>query len=218
MFLAFVEPKAVPQSMLPEGESKQQLTRAIGTLCGHRFLDRRGSSEVFDMHSLVHLATRSWVAENGSEKEQSQAVITHMEDVFPTDEWENRDVWRQYLPHAIKLLRCTEDDWSEELCELGYWAGRCLPVDGRVIEAVKLLEHVVAVQKTMLAEGPPDRLASQHALAGAYQANGQIKEAVKLLEHVVAVRNTTLAEYHPHRLASEVALEFCYGVLHSSSD
>ncbi|WKT54405.1 hypothetical protein QSH57_004989 [Fusarium oxysporum f. sp. vasinfectum] len=210
MFLAYVEPKAVPQSMLPEGESQQQLTRAIGTLCGYRFLDRRGSSEVFDMHSLVHLAIRSWVAENESEKEQSQAAIARLSEVFPTDEWESRDVWRQYLPHAIKLLRCTEDDWSEELCELGYWAGRCLLVDGRVTEAVKLLEHVVAVQKTGLAENHPSRLASQHVLGMAYRANGQVKEAVELLQHVVEVQEVALAEIHPDRLASEHELAIEY--------
>ncbi|PNP53911.1 hypothetical protein FNYG_15667 [Fusarium nygamai] len=210
MFLAYVEPKAVPQSMLPEGESQQQLTRAIGTLCGYRFLDKRGSSEVFDMHSLVHLATRSWVAENDSEKEQSQAAIARVSEVFPTDKWENRDVWRQYLPHAIKLLRCAEDDWSEEICKLGYWAGRCLLVDGRVTEAVELLEHVVAVNETTLADNHPSRLALQHELARAYRANGQIKEAVELLEHVVAVRMTTLAENHPSRLASQHALAMAY--------
>ncbi|RKK81566.1 hypothetical protein BFJ68_g17607, partial [Fusarium oxysporum] len=210
MFLAYVEPRAVPQSMLPEGETQQQMTRAIGTLCGYRFLDRRGSSEVFDMHSLVHLAIMSWVAENYSQKEQSQAAIARLEEVFPTDEWENRDVWRQYLPHAMKLLRCTEDDWSEELCELGYWAGRCLLVDGRVTEAVELLEHVVAVQETALAENHPDRLATQHELAGAYQADGQTKEAVKLLKHVVAVEETTLAENHPDRLASQHVLARAY--------
>ncbi|EXK75943.1 hypothetical protein FOQG_19295 [Fusarium oxysporum f. sp. raphani 54005] len=43
MFLAYVEPRAVPQSMLPKGESQQQLTRAIGTLRGYKFLDKRGS-------------------------------------------------------------------------------------------------------------------------------------------------------------------------------
>ena len=48
-----------------------------------------------------------------------------------------------------------------------------------------LLEHVVKVEETTLAEKHPDRLASQHALARAYQANGQVKEAVALLEHVV---------------------------------
>ncbi|GKU08156.1 unnamed protein product, partial [Fusarium langsethiae] len=210
MFLAYVEPKAVPQSMLPEGESQQQLTRAIGTLCGYRFLDRRGSSEVFDMHSLVHLATRSWVAENDSEKEQSQAAIARLSGVFPTDEWENRDVWRQYLPHAITLLRCPKDDRSEELCELGYWAGRCLLVDGQIKEAVELLEHVVTIRETTLAENHPDRLASQHALAGAYRANGQMKEALELLKHVVAVEETMLAENHPDRLASQHALAGAY--------
>ncbi|KAH7184338.1 nucleoside phosphorylase domain-containing protein [Fusarium oxysporum] len=185
MFLAYVEPKAVPQSMLPKGESKQQLTRAIGTLCGYRFLDRRGSSKVFDMHSLVHMATRSWVVENDLEKEQSQAAIARLREIFPTDDWENRDIWRQYLPHAIKLFRCPEDGWNDELCELGYWVGRCSNVDGRVPEAVELLEHVVAIREKTLAESHPSRLASQHELARAYQANGQIKEAVKLLEHRV---------------------------------
>ncbi|KAI7759545.1 hypothetical protein LZL87_014396 [Fusarium oxysporum] len=209
-FLAYVEPKGVPQSMLPEGESQQQLTRALGTLCGYRFLDRRGSSQVFDMHSLVHMAIRSWVVENDSEKEQSDAAIARLREVFPTDEWENRDLWRQYLPHAIKLLRCADGEWSEELCELGFWVGRCLLVDGRVTEAVKLLEHVVKVQETTLAENYPSRLASQHTLAGAYEANGQIAEAVELLEHVVKVQETTLAENHPSRLASQHALAGAY--------
>ncbi|KAM5528686.1 phosphorylase superfamily protein [Fusarium oxysporum f. sp. phaseoli] len=210
MFLAYVEQKAVPQSMLPEGESQQQLTRAIGMLCGYRFLDRRGSSEIFDMHSLVHRAIRSWVAENDSEKEQRQAAIARLSEVFPTDEWENREVWRQYLPHAIKLLRCPEDDWSKELCKLGFWAGRCLYVDGRIKEAVNLLEHVVEVRKTTLAESHPSRLASQHELARVYEADGKIKEAVKLLEHVVTVQETTLAESHPDRLVSQHALAMAY--------
>ena len=52
-------------------------------------------------------------------------------------------------------------------------------------------------------EDHPSRLASQHELAGAYQANGQVKEAVKLLERVVAIRTEVLAEDHPSRLASQ---------------
>ncbi|KAF5236404.1 hypothetical protein FAUST_6554 [Fusarium austroamericanum] len=210
MFLAFVEPKAVPQSMLPEGESRQQLTGAIGTLCGYQFLARRGCSEVFDMHSLVHVATRSWVAEEGLEKEQNQDAIARMEEALTTDEWEYRDIWRQYLPHAIKLLGQVKDKWSKELCEVGYWVGRCFLVDGRVTEAVELLEHVVTIQKIMLAEDHPSRLASQHELAGAYKADGQTKKAVQLLEHVVKVRETTLAENHPDRLASQHVLAGVY--------
>ncbi|KAK2666162.1 hypothetical protein RAB80_018262 [Fusarium oxysporum f. sp. vasinfectum] len=162
------------------------------------------------MHSLVHLAIRSWVAENESEKEQNKAAISRLEEVFPTDKWENRDVWRQFLPHAIKILRRAGDDWRKELCKLGYWVGRCLLVDGRGTEAVELLEHVVGVWETTLADNHPDRLASQHELAVAYRVNGQIKEAVKLLDHVVTMRETALAENHPSRLASQHELAVAY--------
>ena len=61
----------------------------------------------------------------------------------------------------------------------------------------------------MIAEDHPSRLASQHELAGAYQANGQVDEAVTLLEHVVKVKEK-LVEDHPSRLASQHKLAGAY--------
>ena len=43
------------------------------------------------------------------------------------------------------------------------------------------------IREQTLAEDHPDRLASQHELAGVYQANGQVKEAVALLKEVVKI-------------------------------
>ncbi|KAF4337641.1 kinesin light chain [Fusarium beomiforme] len=209
-YLSCIEPKVVPQSMLPKGQSRQQLTRAIGTLCAYGFLSRRGSSEIFDMHSLVHMATESWVTKHGSQEQQRQTAIAHLAEVFPTDDWENREVWRQYLPHAIKLLGTSKVGQSREVCELGYWVGRCLLDDGRVAEAMEALTDVVAIREITLAESHPDRLASQHELAKAYQADGQIKKAVKLLEHVVLIEETTLEESHLDRLASQQVLAGAY--------
>jgi hypothetical protein len=74
---------------------------------------------------------------------------------------------------------------------------------GKVMEAARLLKQVVEIKERTLAEDHPDRLASQHELAGVYWANGQVKEAVRLLEHVVEIRGRTLAEDHPDRLASQ---------------
>ncbi|CAG8885060.1 unnamed protein product, partial [Penicillium egyptiacum] len=65
---------------------------------------------------------------------------------------------------------------------------------------------MVIVEGRTLDKEHPDRLASQHELAGAYKSNGQIKQAVELLEHVVAVRERTLDEEHPDRLASQRTL------------
>ena len=208
-FVSWIEPKGIPQGILPGQGSSQKFTDAIGTLCGYRFLDRRGDEGVYDMHRLVHLATRMWSQEE-VEGIGNETPFRHLGKIFCTDEWEKRETWRAYLPHVLRALEVGKGEKDEENCEVGYWAGRCLQADGRIREAVALLEHVVAVQEKRLAEDHPSRLASQHELARAYRANGQVKEAVELLEHVVAVEEKTLAEDHPSRLASQHALAGAY--------
>ena len=81
---------------------------------------------------------------------------------------------------------------------------------GKVRDAVRLLEEVVQIRGQTLTEDHPDRLASQHELAGAYQANGQVQEAVRLLEDIARIRGQTLTEDHPDRLASQHELAGAY--------
>ncbi|KAF4772744.1 putative phosphorylase superfamily protein [Colletotrichum scovillei] len=82
--------------------------------------------------------------------------------------------------------------------------------DGRVKDAIDLLENVVEVRKTTLDEGHPRRLATEGELAEVYRVDGRVNEAIELLEHVVKVRKTTLDEGHPDRLASQGALADAY--------
>ncbi|KAK5746479.1 hypothetical protein LTR17_000859 [Elasticomyces elasticus] len=82
--------------------------------------------------------------------------------------------------------------------------------NGRVEDALKLLEHVVQVEGMKLAEDHPARLASQHALASAYLSNRQVAAAIELFEHVVRVKERSLAEDHPSRLVSQHELAGAY--------
>ncbi|KAM5521380.1 phosphorylase superfamily protein [Fusarium oxysporum f. sp. phaseoli] len=206
---ACLEPKAIPRALFPHLGSEQKMTRAIGTLCGYSFLSKREDGETFDMHSLVHLATQRWNEDEGIETETRQMAFRHIADVFPGSNWGNREVWRQYMPHALRLLTSTDGADIRDRYLLGSRVGRCLITDGRTRQAVHILKSVVEVQGTTLAENDPYRLTSQHALATAYRSNGQIKQAIELLEHVVAMR-ADLAENHPYRLASQYALATAY--------
>ncbi|KAI1165515.1 acyl transferase/acyl hydrolase/lysophospholipase [Nemania serpens] len=208
-FISSIEPKAIPRSMLPSKGSETQLRTSIGTLLGYAFLDVRDGGSAYDMHRLVHLATRAWVKKEGEEATTKADALAHLSDIFPTDDWDNRYVWRQYLPHALRLLQ-ESSDTSEESTYLGYWVGCCLAEDGRHDIAVRILEDVVAKQETTLAKDHPDRLASQHELAVVYRANGQIQKAIELLENIVSIEKTTLAEDHPSRLASQHELAIVY--------
>ncbi|KAM0157263.1 hypothetical protein ACHAPG_004757, partial [Botrytis cinerea] len=99
---------------------------------------------------------------------------------------------------------------SKESLPLYDLQARSLLNTGKNKKAVALLEQVVKIQETTLAEDHPNRLASQHTLASAYEANGQIKEAVALLEQVVKIQEITLAEDHPNRLTSQHTLAIAY--------
>jgi tetratricopeptide (TPR) repeat protein len=110
----------------------------------------------------------------------------------------------------IKLRKNPEETLEESL-SLYNLQTMSLQNLGRNKKAVELLEQVVMIRDTTLAQDYPDRLASQNWLGSAYRANGRVKEAVELLEHVVEIRETTLEPDHPDRLSSQHELGSAYG-------
>jgi tetratricopeptide (TPR) repeat protein len=225
-FMSCMEWKAIPWSLLPRAQPEWQTQEAIGTLCGYSFLARRGDSieeegeeegkeeeevqeEWYDIHRLVHLATRIWINKHGDAARVLDEAVRHMAKVFPSANYENRVVWRTYLPHALRLLEIGRECNIEEKSELCLLVGRCLRVVGRIREAVTWLEESWR-WRDRLDEDDTDRLRSQYELAGAYRADGQVKMAVELLEHVVAVQEKVLAEDHRFQLWSQHALGGAY--------
>ncbi|KAE8397274.1 kinesin light chain [Aspergillus pseudonomiae] len=209
-FISCIEWRAIPYSILPAAYPEARLVGAIGTLCSYSFLERRDDGTKLDMHRLVHLATRMWVNQKGRKTETTIAALNHLAEVFPSDDYTNREMWRDYLPHVARIEKDEQCQGTEEKSRLCLKVGQCLLVDGRMKEAVLWLQESCEWRDINLPQSNIDRLTSQHMLAIAYQANGQIKEAVKLLEHVVAIRTEVLAEDHPDRLASQHALAMAY--------
>ena len=226
-FMSCIEWKAIPRLLLPNVQSEERMEDAMGTLCGYSFLTRRvpnkreereeaeaetearAEEEWYDMHRLVHLATGLWISKYSNAAEVTEKAVRHTASVFPSDDYANRTVWRAYLPHALRLLESKVDSNREKKSELCLLVGQCLQMDGRIREAVKWLEECCRL-RGRLDEEDLNRLASQHALARAYEAVGQVKKAVELLEHVVAMRKKLLAEKHPDRLASKHELARAY--------
>jgi tetratricopeptide (TPR) repeat protein len=225
-FMSCVEWKAIPRSLLPRVQTESQMEEAIGTLCGYSFLARRGDGgeeeleekeeeeeeeeeEWYDIHRLVHLATRIWIRKRGDAARVHDEALQQVAGVFPSDDYANREVWRAYFSHALRLLEDGQQCRAEERSELCLLVGRCLRVDGRIREAVGWLEQSCRLREE-LGEDNSDRLLSQHVLAMAYRADGQVQRAVELLEHIVEVVGKVLAEEHPSRLASQHALAMAY--------
>ncbi|KAI1150702.1 P-loop containing nucleoside triphosphate hydrolase protein [Nemania diffusa] len=231
-FVSCIEPKAIPGSLLPSTGPKSNTESAIGTLCQYSFLVRRGESDTFDMHALVHLASRIWTQKLGCLPEIMTRAIDHLNEVFPDDDPENRELWREYLPHVLRALERSKEYQIQERYDLLYQTGSCLSADGIFKEAIKALEesrelfykqlgnnHISAsesnqgfeeINQKPLSKEAQTGLEIEHGLGCAYINNRQFQEAIVILKHVVAVREDTLAEEDNGRLASEHELARAY--------
>ena len=208
-YMSCIEWKAIPRSILPVIEPEARMTTAIGILWSYSFITTRNDSKTFDMHRLVHVAARVWVQQKGLMMETQRMVLEHLSNIFPSDEHTNREVWREYIPHAARVKEFKGEGLVDDRGKLCLKVGGCLRVDGRIRDAVSWLEESHDLRKG-LPEDHRDRLESQHVLAIAYEADGQVKKAVWLLEHVVAIKERVLAEDHPVRLASQHNLASAY--------
>ncbi|KAJ6194501.1 kinesin light chain [Bipolaris maydis] len=225
-FISCIEWKAVPRSLLPKKDSEEEMESAIGTLCGYSFLVRRDSDnqgiqeegeehtetegdDYYDIHRLVHLATRIWVKKNGDANKVAEDAIRHVAHVFPDAEYENRVDWRAYLPHALQLVNGTQHGNIKEISELWLRMGMCVKEDGRYREALTWLEKSCQ-QRDHLSEDDPDRLISQYHLATVYAHYGQAQKSILLLEHIVKIREKTPSSETPSLLESQESLAIAY--------
>ncbi|CAG9955961.1 unnamed protein product [Clonostachys rosea f. rosea IK726] len=209
-FMSCIEPKAIPQSILPDDAEPYDMELAIGTLCSYSFLARREESNVFDMHSLVHTAMRGWLKKQDQERQVSNDAIRHLAARFPTQDDAHYNLRREYLPHAMRLLSRNSRNQIDEIYHLSEKVGDSFMTDRRFREAVKCFEEVCWWKQGLLSETDSVRLASEHELARAYLNDRQIRDAIEMFEHVVAVRKEILDEKDHSRLASEHELARAY--------
>ena len=210
-FMSCVNPKDIPQSLLPPTQSKKMAADALGTLSAYLFVIRRPAEHSLDIHRLVHLATRNWLRKEDHLMEWTCKAIARLEEVFPSDEYNNRSLWREYLPHARYVL---ESEVLEEVMKtkeaLRWKFARCLYKDERFAEAEREFVQVVQTNSSVLGAEHPDTLSSVANLASTYRDQGRWNEAEELQVQVMETRKVVLGTEHIDTLASMTNLSSTY--------
>lgn len=207
-FLSYIEPKEIPQSMLPTIECKERTAFAIGILCSYAFLTRSDDENLYDMHGLVQMATRRWVEKDDRVQQVIQNVIQRMDECFPSYENYSLENCRAYLPHALKIIRRDESRGISERYSLLIKVGDFVYSEGRKKEALSFFEDASIWHESQHDE--ENRQFSEHALANAYRSSNQIERAVQILERVVTARKSTANKEDRSLLAYQYALAMAY--------
>ncbi len=130
------------------------------------FIIKRSEAMVFDLHRLVHLATRSWLQKEGLLPKWSKAAIGRLDDLSPNDEHQNRNQWRILLLHVVYALRLdiTAQDNSQRL-DLLWKYGNGIHSDARYREAEVPFEEIFQTRRRIHGEEHPDTLTSMANMA-----------------------------------------------------
>ncbi|KAJ0420271.1 hypothetical protein BJY00DRAFT_141637 [Aspergillus carlsbadensis] len=208
-FIACINPRNIPQSLLPSQMSEKKRLDALGLLDAYSFTTRQEAA--INMHRLVHIATRDWLRKNELFGYWIQRVADHLEEVFPDDDHTKRRLWRDYLPHALALVHDKEFvKEQEDYVNLIQNVADCLASDGRYFESEVLYNRLLEMNERKHGSGHPFTLTSMANLASTYQNQGRWNEAKKLEVQVMETRKTVLGAEHPDTLTSMANLASTY--------
>jgi tetratricopeptide (TPR) repeat protein len=207
-FMACVDSKNVPQSLLPPGPSRKGEVDALGTLHAYSFIQKRAEGLApedlaLDTHRLVHLATRNWLRKEKLLAQWTEKVVERLADVIPNHKNHNRSIWRRYLIHARYALdsRLIDQDGKRRI-DLAWKVGKCLNSDGRWKEAETLFMQVMKFRKTALGEEHPDTLTSMNYLAFLFKCQGKYEAAERLYKENLRLSIKVLGKEHSDTLRS----------------
>ncbi|KAL4895527.1 violaceus kinesin [Aspergillus ambiguus] len=210
-FIACINPRDIPQSLLPQPASENERIKAIGILTAYSFVKIQTKSDFLSMHRLVHLATRNWLRKNERFCPQLAKTAHRLNEIFPNSNDCNRTLWREYLPHCLLLIQ--EDEFRKDpgdYIDLLERIGRCLYHDGRFNEAEKIDSQTLETQMILLGPEHPHTLASMGNLALTYQSQGRWKEAEEREIQVLKIRKQVLGPDHLDTIISMGNLALTY--------
>ncbi|GAB1194772.1 hypothetical protein APSETT444_004022 [Aspergillus pseudonomiae] len=202
--MACLDPRnSIPESFLPRPASKKKMTEALGLLKAYSFIAIQTGNGFITLHRLVHLATRAWMKNEKQYVFYITKAADRLNETFPHNDHTNRQLCREYLPHALFLLSDNQFKKRQDMyVDLIQSVGSCLCSDGRYNEAEKLLSQMMDTQKQELVSEFPDTLTSMANLSLSSWKRGQWKEAKKLFLKIIKIRKQELRPEHPDTLAS----------------
>ncbi|PKY04536.1 hypothetical protein P168DRAFT_253741, partial [Aspergillus campestris IBT 28561] len=209
--IACIHHRDIPLSLLPPGGSPVEQQKALGLLKAYSFLTQMTDSVFLNMHRLVHLATRNWLRGENLLDGRTVQTCDFFNDILPSDDHENRALWREYLPHAQFLLQtpeCLEGGLErQDLCGM---VALYLSADGRYNDAEPLFREVHANRALLLGKTHPKTVDSIAKLAWTYQNQMRWNEAEELESQVLSFRKITSGPEHPDTLISMSNLATTY--------
>lgn len=176
-------------------------TQAIKTLTAYSFLTKHENEQIFDMHPLVHLATRNWLKIQEQLTPQKKTALSTVSEALSRRSHKEHSIRSEYLPHAIYVAATTKELVENEAREsLFHTIGRCQQSLGRYKAAEITHRQVLELRMGRLGEENSSTLRSMNEVAIALRYQGKYAEAEKIYRKQLVLREKVSGKEHPQTL------------------
>ena len=185
-------------------DDSDQFEEDIDRLQNYSFVSGGADGQTFEMHSLVQLATRTWLAMQREEERWRGEFCRKLNAVFPTGQHENWSRCELLFPHAkaAERQRPANNAYIREWGRILRNAGGYALAKGNYNEAERVCDKSARALKRAFGDNNMDTLTSIATLASIYWNQGRWTEADKLEVQVMKTRKRMLGEEHPDTLTS----------------
>jgi hypothetical protein len=169
-------------------------------------------NRTFEMHALVQLATRKWLATRGKLEWWKQQFVSNLHAAFPSGEYENWAACEALFAHAksaIKLRPKSKSslmEWAALLYRAAWYVWR----KGNTNEATELARSSMKARREVLGPEHEDTLSSLGMLALALSMGGQWDEAAMCEQTRMEASKKVLGLDHFNTLTSMSNLALTY--------
>ena len=163
---------------------------------------------MFDVHRLVHLVTRNWLAEKNKLSIWADRALARLVEVIPAGGHTDQEQWTRHLPHGIHLTDTVEvcSDNDLVIIKLLDRIGRCQYSLGQYIGAENVHRRALRLGETWLGKEHQDTLISMNELGVALSSQGKYAEAEVMHRATMLQQEQLLGKEHPSTLTSMVNL------------
>ncbi len=208
-FMACIDRINIPQSLLPSRESLVQQAKALGTLMGYAFITEKqqtvqepGQERFFNMHRLVHLASRWWLDGYGERARWAGIAASRLEALVPYGGDEVKEEWIRYFSHATYVAGLVGAVDESARASLLTRVGCCQGDLGQYSAAEITYRQVLSLREKVLGVEHLDTLSIMSNLVWVLESQGKYNEAELLCRQALAIYKKLLGDEHPDTLSS----------------
>ena len=201
--MCVLDRQGIPEFLLHDGTNRLDFEDRLRPLIDFSLVSTQLDDHTFEMHRLVQLATKRWLASHSELAGWERKALQEMARVYPFGNHKNWGICGELLPHSRAILAYMVESKGDILnqASLLHNTAEYLYTRGEYAAAEEMHRRALTGHEKVLGVERPHTLTSVYKLAYLLHSQRQFQQASLLYQRALSGYQKTLGPAHPTTLA-----------------